>query len=259
MSKIHGISAKILINLIFLFCFFMIKTKTKTKTKTKQFQGRPHSVLNSLLKKEMKKNGPIKKSEFNYQRSKISRTIKETLAVQQKQLLSTFDSKLSTDLDDFSPFITSSQKERNNQDEEYDKILNQELERQQMEREIKRIENEKKQLEEKEKELKQQNALQQKKIIEEKFNLLPEEPSEGGIIIAVVLPNQERIVRKFNESEFGENVYIWISANKCMFQDELYPIQFELSRPFSEPLKKDISLIDQGLKGRILFNVTELS
>ena len=240
----------------------MIKTQTKTRTKTKNkpFKGRPHSVLDSLLKKEMRKNGPIHKNEYNYQRSKISRTIKESIAIQQRQMLSSLDSKLNSinDEDAFSPFITNSQKERNNQDEEYDRILNEEIERQRMERELKKIEDDNIRKEEKEKELKQQRAVKQKQLIEEKFKKLPEEPTEGGIIIAVVLPNQERIVRKFSESELGENVYIWISNNKCLFHDNLYPIPFELIRPFSDPLRKDVSLAEQGLKGRVLLNVNEL-
>lgn len=84
--------------------------------------------------------------------------------------------------------------------------------------------------------------------IQEKAALLPPEPADG-LTLAVMTPDQKRIMRKFGKDEKGENVKVWVASSVDIVQD------FELRQPGGAPLEDDKTLDEQGIKGRTLLNV----
>ena len=140
------------------------------------------------------------------------------------------------------------------QNHEYNTLLKQTIESQNKEFLEKKKREQLKEQEEKRKNEEKQNLQQQIEKIKEAAENLPPEP-QNGISIAVVLPNQKRIMRKFNPEELAQDVYTWVAADDTLIKDETYSTDFELVCPFSPALDKTQSLVAQGFKGRVLFTV----
>ena len=84
--------------------------------------------------------------------------------------------------------------------------------------------------------------------LREKAAQLPPEPADG-IVLAVLLPTQKRITRKFDKSEKGENLKVWVAATEDIVKD------FELQLPAGAVLDEEKTFDEQGIKNRSLFNV----
>ena len=143
---------------------------------------------------------------------------------------------------------------RDNQNDEYETLLQETIESLEKEYNEKLLqrkqdeENELKKNQEKEKKL-----LEYEKI-KEAAKRLPPEP-KTGITIAVVLPNQKRIIRKFGPDELAQNIFTWASTEESLIKDDIYPKDFDLICPFSPPLDPAKTLSEQGIKRSVLFNV----
>lgn len=146
------------------------------------------------------------------------------------------------------------QQDRIAQNVEYETAIQEELEKKER---IEREEFLKKQLDEAETiRIKKEKEMSLKKLSDLKNafkNLMPE--PEVGVTIAVVLPNQKRIVRKFDPNELGKDVFLWVSVDDSMIKDDTYINEFELTRVMAPSLEKDKTLGEQGIKGRIIFQV----
>ena len=145
---------------------------------------------------------------------------------------------------------------RTDQNDEYDILIQQTIESHEREKREKTLQQ---QLEEAEKiRMNQEKEKINQKIekIKEMASKLPPEP-ETGIIIAVVLPNQKRITRKFDPKELGMDVFTWVSSDDSIINDETYVVGYDLQSAFLPNLDPEKSLSEQGIKGRVLFRVQQ--
>ena len=143
---------------------------------------------------------------------------------------------------------------RTNQNDEYDKLLQETLLSRSEEYKEKREQNNIKMQEEKKAKEQKENLQKLIENIKQEAEKLPPEP-ETGVSIAVILPNQKRIIRKFDPNEQAQDVYTWVAADDSLIQDETYSTEFDLVCPFSPVLDRHKTIAAQGFKGRVLFNV----
>lgn len=149
------------------------------------------------------------------------------------------------------PVSLSRSLEKLEQDDEYELAQAKAISERDHKNQIKRMEDELKAEE------KQKESLEKEKLLDElleKSKLLPEEP-ENGVMIAVTLPNNTRITRKFALDEIGDHIYTWVALDKQMLDQYKSVVKFELTHPFKDFLKKDESLEQQGIKGKTLLRV----
>jgi hypothetical protein len=126
------------------------------------------------------------------------------------------------------------------QDKEYDEVLMEEQKR--------------KQQKEAEEEAERWSIEDLKTEILRKAENLGAEPDDG-LTLAVVLPNQRRILRKFDRSRPGSDVFDWVAAQEEMIGGEMeMPRNFDLRSVTGVPIVKESSLEDQGIAGRTIIN-----
>lgn len=87
----------------------------------------------------------------------------------------------------------------------------------------------------------------------EKSKFLPDEPQEG-ILIAIVLPTNKRVTRKFLRTELADDVYTWIAVEQYINKNEDLP-DFKLSTYNNQVLNAENSLESQGIGNRVLLRV----
>lgn len=218
------------------------KGKTTRTSQGKQFRGKPHTIVGSLIKKA-KQSNEIQATKSKYHDSQISRAIIDSLKRDHKEYFAQFDSKFLAENSKNKSEYEALKEIQNEQELEYQIALNEELERKAKERKeeeerIMKINKEK------------EDALNKLKAMQEQFNRMKE--PETGIAVAVVLPNQERITRKFDENQFGKEIYTWVGVQKVMIKDDIYPIPFSVVMPLGEVLDREETLEKQGLKRRVL-------
>jgi hypothetical protein len=91
--------------------------------------------------------------------------------------------------------------------------------------------------------------------IRNKLMLLEDEPKDG-LILAVMLPNQKRIVRKFAPGRPGIDLFDWVAAQDEMIGgDGEMPLNFDLRSVTGVSVVKGLSLEEQGISGKTIFNV----
>lgn len=82
-------------------------------------------------------------------------------------------------------------------------------------------------------------------MIAQRLTEIEAEPSEG-ITIAVMLPNMERVSRRFTDTAKGEDVYVWIAANEGVQAGGFRLSTFALVGPdgtleLNEPISQQVS------------------
>lgn len=140
---------------------------------------------------------------------------------------------------------------KSEQDREYERAIQETLEMQNREYREKMLKDELEKASKIREEKEKEQMIRDKETIEFLADNLPDEP-ETGIIIAVSLPNKTRIIRKFRPQEKGELLYNWIAGNPSLFEDNIRPIPFCLQPAYGASIVKELSLEEQGIKGKIL-------
>jgi hypothetical protein len=104
-----------------------------------------------------------------------------------------------------------------------------------------------------------QNAIQEaRNRILEVASRLPQEPADGALL-AIVLPSQKRIMRKFAKESKGAVVVDWAAANEELLgAGDSLPLAFEVRQATGKVVIPDQSLVEQGIVGRTLLTVCVL-
>ena len=105
--------------------------------------------------------------------------------------------------------------------------------------------------EEKEIEEKPQNKKAQKEQIIEEFEKMGKEPT-NGFRIAVKLPNNKRVVRRFTADMFGKDLYTWINAQEGMFDEQQSELIEYILKNTSSPIEPEKTLKDQNITSNTL-------
>jgi hypothetical protein len=88
--------------------------------------------------------------------------------------------------------------------------------------------------------------------IRSKAASLPESPN--GVLIAIELPTRTRVQRKFDPKQLGSDVLAFVANQEEMFDENGYPLDFELIQGKDE-LVKEKTLEEQGITRRTLMHV----
>lgn len=104
------------------------------------------------------------------------------------------------------------------------------------------------------KEESQENTIE-KKPSETKISLpdLEDEPPDG-LLIAVQIPEQPRISRRFNPDSSAQQVFIWVASRPELAKKELDFHGFELIGPQNTSLDSSRTLSEQNVANRTIFN-----
>ena len=89
----------------------------------------------------------------------------------------------------------------------------------------------------------------------EKYQMMPKEP-EDGIQFAILMPDGERIIRKFNLNDLADDIFTIVEGHEIMYNpqsNELLP--YKIKYGLNEELKRGLSLGEQNLKKKTQFLV----
>ena len=95
-------------------------------------------------------------------------------------------------------------------------------------------------------------------VVSKYYSLKPE--PKTGTTIAVNLNNQ-RIMRKFDPNSKGEDIYAWVAGQTIDEEDDddkLFMDNFELQVNGIGIVSHEKTLLEQGIKGRVMMNVINL-
>jgi ATPase subunit of ABC transporter with duplicated ATPase domains len=147
-----------------------------------------------------------------------------------------------------SNYSNNNQNIRLEQDEEFEKALNNDKLKSEMERmnefrdrQQTRIKSEEKEQNEETRSKNQQMALNIK--------------NEGDVQIAFVFPSRKRILNRFYSSSLGSDLYCFISGQDEMYDEEGHIKTFTLLHGLNEKVEHDFLLSEQNISGRIVVNV----
>ena len=102
----------------------------------------------------------------------------------------------------------------------------------------------------------QSNLITQRKRDNiEKYQMMPKEP-EDGIQFAILMPDRERIIRKFNVSDLADDIFTIVEGHEMMYDkktNDLLP--YKITYGFNEELKRGLSFGEQNLKKKTQFMV----
>ena len=90
--------------------------------------------------------------------------------------------------------------------------------------------------------------------IQRDFQQIGVEPSKG-ISFAFMLPNKQRIIRKFSVETLGSDLFKFISVQECLFNKNKELLNFDIVCPIKGSLIKSDSLLKQGFTKSQVFNV----
>ncbi|KAH0787774.1 hypothetical protein GPJ56_008297 [Histomonas meleagridis] len=92
-------------------------------------------------------------------------------------------------------------------------------------------------------------------VIGRYYGLKPE--PESGIAIAVNLFGQ-RIIRKFDPNELAKDIYSWVAGQTINEEQKLYFDMFNLRLPNGQVLNPDMTIGEQGIRGRTMLQIEML-
>ena len=135
------------------------------------------------------------------------------------------------------------------QEDEYNRLLQEELARQEEENK-KHVESMKQNIEEHNKEVKAINA---KRAAFEKYELLGKEP-KNGVQLALLLPSGHRLLRRFDVNNLAEDVFTVVEGQEEMYQKGVLQ-DYSIMYNFGQQLKREMTLSEQGIEKKTLLNV----
>lgn len=100
----------------------------------------------------------------------------------------------------------------------------------------------------------QSNSIQTKRENMEKLQLLPPEPADG-VQMAILLPNNKKVMRKCNLNEDANAIYTIVEGQENMYEKDDSLIPYKIIFGINNELLRNVPLVDQGIKSRNMFKV----
>ena len=136
------------------------------------------------------------------------------------------------------------------QEVEYNRLLQEELKRQEEEQK-QHLENMKQNMQEHNQIA---NQIQQKRNNMDKYQILGAEP-EKGIQLAILMPNNHRILRRFDIDKSADDVFTVVEGQEEMYDNKDSLMEYRIQYGLNEELQRNKTLKEQGITKKTLLSV----